>query len=297
MCNNNEKIFCCTKFFKLIESFNAVDSIITKTYLVKPVLCREVCPEECELISFDETKTAQYVTTVASSCDECFKYNGCEINYAIFFNTIDCQLEEVQSSSLEEAQTLVTDTKLLVEFIPCLSSPLSKTDSALYYQLLTEQISKCKSCHKPCCYMLENDTVGCIKIPEADCNPENLRHILNTEINIVNTVVSGNNGETCEGKNCFNQTQNALLDNDTKSGRCGACCLGEECIHICDVDIKHLDTYIKNTLNINVPINNLLFENNIVSAQNLCKALQGNFLGYHTICGSGLCLKNRIIVT
>jgi hypothetical protein len=297
MCNDNEKIFCCTKLYRTIESFNHETYETTSTQLIVPVLCKSVCPDECEASVFDPAKQSQYVTNIVSSCEECFANNGCAINYAIFFNKTTCSLEEIEVASLVDAENQVTETKILIEFIPCLSAPLSKADPTEFSKLLKQQLSNYEECHKPCCYLLENNTAGCVKLPVDDCDIEVLNKKLNTNARIINVMIVGNFGQSCDDVNCFDLPKNANL-NINLGTQFGACCINNNCINISDVDADSVNLYVDNVLNINnTNLKDLAFETGIISAKDLCTALQGIFMGYNTRCNPNICVKTRIITT
>lgn len=298
MCNDNDKIFCCTRLYQLIESYNKQDLVSTQTQLVVPILCRRVCPDECIETTFDVEKKYQYVTSILDNCTDCFAQTGCADNFAIYFNISNCELEEVAVSSLEEAENQVSENKILVDFIGCLSTPLSKADPVLYESLIKEQLSIHTECHKPCCYLLEDNTSGCIKISEFDCTKEVLSEKLNTDIAIVETFVSNEN--SCENSNCFDLPQNADINSYLDITKVGACCINNECLELKDVKIANLELYITHVLklsNATEIIDSFIFNTESVSAEELCAALHGKFLGYDTTCNPSICLKNKIVVT
>lgn len=301
-CNENEKIYCCTKLYKEIITVDS-NNIIHKEYAQIPVLCREICPDECIENELDESLDSQYIKTIVSSCEECLDSSICSNNCAIYFNKNTCSIEEQIVDSLSSAEAAQTETKILIDFIECSSLLLSQTNPSLLNNLLTEQLRKNQSCHKPCCYLLDNDTAGCIKLPETECSSEILSLKLNnlTGLRVINTLVINDTNASCGEVTCFDKPVDPDFSTYINNNNiCGVCCLNNSCINICDCNTNDVQNYIQNALGLaetELYDINILAQNGIASAKSICAALQGQFLGYNRSCNEIDCQKTKIITT
>lgn len=92
--------------------------------------------------------------------------------------------------------------------------------------------------------------------------------------------------------------KNTMTSDISEASRCGVCCLGNECIEICDILVEDLQFYVNNHLGLNYDVSGLFSDRNgKILASDLCKALQGVFRGYNTKCDSNICASTRIITT
>jgi len=297
-CDESEKVYCCTTLHSTIETYDSGTGNVTKTRSITPIVCLYVCPDECETVAFDEDLDTQYVTSIVNSLNECSSLEGCEHNYVLLFNSTSCVFTEHIVDNLATAESLTSDTISIVEFIPCLSSFLSSSNNNVFKIKTTKYLDNNTHCHKPCCYLLDNNQSGCIVINPLRCNNQNIQSLfnLNSSLVVLNTTIR-DDADSCENHNCFDTNDHINIDN-IYSQKCGACCINNNCIKVCDTLYENLDFYEKNVLGTNIGLQNLFAKQyGNIEAANICNALQGVFLGYDTVCSSKMCVHTKIIIT
>jgi hypothetical protein len=296
-CEENEKIVCCKKLRKRIETYNALELESEVSVALVPILCYMSCPEDCVDTNFNPDLSNQYVHVVVEDCEECLNLeNICDKNLALIYNTQDCNLEEYIVSSLEEANNLESETKFLVQYYKCSSALLSESNPYLYSKILESQRTMFENCSVCCHFLNDKNETAFIKVPQSVCNIKHINNMLKFQMNIIDTKVSNTNSdceisEYPEAKKI--QDINQHFEKPNKD--CGVCCLNSECLNICNINIKYINFYIKNILKYDSIIDyETLFPNKeTVSAKEICAALQGKFLGYNSLCQDGKCQQTK----
>jgi hypothetical protein len=300
-CDKKDKILCCTKIYQKIFTYNRNTNTLESVLFIKPLFCGSICPEDCEINEYDEgSSDLQYITTSVNSCEECRENSGCTSNLAVYFEKSTCSLQQKIVSSSEEAESFISDDMGLVLYKECTSVLLSDSSPSEYQNVLLENAEKSSDCIRPCCYLMTNNKYGCIKIPKPYCDKEKIHQFIDNEIEILDTIVIDDENSDCENANCFPGSTKDNLSAFTKSDNynCGACCINDTCYEICDSDAEGADVYVNQVLGLEKPI--LKYElakfGPRVSASQICKTLQGKFLGYNTLCDQGRCSHYKIII-